>query len=77
MKRDRSQIERKMCVKKKKCVKRYVLGVSLVHKAELKRILAGYLVKTFIKGRRRQPVRLINKGRKYLIFSGLGIRPLY
>ena len=59
------------------CVKRYVLGISLVHKTELKRILAEYLVKTFIKGRRRQPIKLSNKSKKYLIFSGLGIRPLY
>ena len=64
-----------MC--KKKCVKRYILGISLIYKAKLKRILAGYPVKTFIKGRRRQPVRLSNKGRKYLTFSGLGVRPLY
>ena len=62
---------------RKICVKRYVLGVSLVHKAELKRILAGYLVKTFIKGGRRQPVRLSNKGKKYLISSSLDIGPLY
>ena len=66
-----------MCVKKKICVKRYVLGISLVYKTKLKRMLAGYLVETFIKGGRRQPIRLSNKGRKYLIFSGLGIRPLY
>ena len=58
-------------------IKRYVLGVSFMHKAELKRILAGYPVETFIKGRRRQPVRLNNKGEKYLISSGLGIGPLY
>ena len=67
-----------MCVKKKKlCVKRCVLGISLVHKTELKKILAGYLVETFIKGKRRQPVKLSNKSGKYLISSGLGIRPLY
>ena len=65
-----------MC-KKKKCIKRCVLGVSLVRKAELKRMLAGYPVETFIKGRRRQPVRLSNKGKKYLMSSGLGVRPLY
>ena len=59
------------------CVKRYVLGISLIHKAKLKRILIGYLVKTFIKGKRYQPVRLSNKSGKHLIFSGLGIRPLY
>ena len=58
-------------------IKRCVLGVSLVYKAELKRILAGYLVKTFIKGERRQPVKLSNKSRKYLMFSSLGVRPLY
>ena len=64
-----------MC--KKKCVKRCVLGISLIYKAKLKRILAGYLVKTSIKGERRRPIRLSNKGGKYLISSGLGIRPLY
>ena len=58
-------------------IKRCVLGISLVHKAELKRMLAGYLVKTFIKGGRRQPVKLSNKSRKYLMFSSLGVRPLY
>ena len=64
-----------MC--KKKCVKRYVLGISLMRKAKLKRVLAGYLVKTFIKNRRRQPIKLSNKNRKYLISSGLSIKPLY
>ena len=59
------------------CVKRYILGISLAYKAELKRILMGYLVETSIKGRRHQPVRLSNKGRKYLMSSGLGIGPLY
>ena len=59
------------------CVKRYILGISLTHKAKLKRILVGYLVKTFIKSGRHQPVRLNNKNKKYLIFSSLGIRPLY
>ena len=34
-------------------IKRYVLGISLIYKAELKRMLIGYLVKTFIKGERR------------------------
>ena len=63
-----------MC--KKKCVKRYILGISLIHKTELKRILVGYLVKTFIKGGRCQPVKLNNKGRKYLISSSLGVGPL-
>ena len=59
------------------CIKRYILGISLMHKAELKRILVEYLVKTSIKGKKHQPVKLSNKGRKYLIFSGLGIKPLY
>ena len=62
---------------KKKYIKRYILGVSLIYKAKLKKILIGYLIKTFIKGKRCQPVRLSNKGKKYLIFSSLGIRPLY
>ena len=35
------------------CVERYVLGISLIREAKLKRILAGYLVKTFVKGERR------------------------
>ena len=61
---------------KKKYIKRYVLGISLIHKAKLKRMLIGYLIKTFIKGGRRQPVKLNNKGGKYLIFSSLSIRPL-
>ena len=59
------------------CVKRYILGISLIYKAKLKKILVGYLVKTFIKGKRRQSVKLNNKGRKYLISSSLGIKPLY
>ena len=59
------------------CVKRYILGISLAHKAKLKRMLAGYLVKTFIKGGRRQPIRLSNKSGKYLTSSSLGVRPLY
>ena len=58
-------------------IKRCVLGISLAHKAKLKRILVGYLVKTSIKGRRHQPIRLSNKGKKYLMSSGLGIGPLY
>ena len=33
-------------------IERYVLGINLIHKAKLKRMLAGYLVKTFIKGGR-------------------------
>ena len=59
------------------CVKRYVLGVSLIYKTKLKRMLVGYLVKTFIKNRRCQPIRLSNKNGKYLIFSNIGIRPPY
>ena len=58
-------------------IKRCVLGVSLIYKAELKRKLIGYLVKTFVKGRRHQPIRLSNKGKKYLISSGLDIKPPY
>ena len=64
-----------MC--KKKYIKRCVLDISLVYKAELKRILIGYLVKISIKDGRHQPIRSSNKGRKYLIFNGLGIGPLY
>ena len=30
------------------CVERCVLGISLIYKAELKRMLIGYLVKTSI-----------------------------
>ena len=48
-----------------------------MHKAKLKRILIGYLVETFIKGKRRQPVKLSNKNGKYLMSSSLGVRPLY
>ena len=59
------------------CVERYVLGISLIYKAELKRILVEYLVKTSIKGRRHQPVKLSNKNGKHLISSSLGIRPFY
>ena len=58
-------------------VERYILGISLTRKAELKRILVEYLVKTSIKGGRHQPVRLSNKSKKYLIFSGLGVKSLY
>ena len=58
-------------------IKRCILGISLAYKAEFKKILIGYLVKTFIKGGGYQPVRLSNKSGKHLIFSGLGIRPLY
>ena len=59
------------------CVERYILGISLIYKAKLKRMLAGYLVKTSVKGGRRWPIRLSNKGGKYLTSSGLGVRPLY
>ena len=48
-----------------------------MHKAKLKKKLIGYLVKPFIKGGRRQPIKLSNKGKKYLMSSGLDIRPLY
>ena len=58
-------------------MERYILGISLIYKAELKKMLIGYLVETSIKGRRHQPIKLSNKGRKYLISSSLGIRPLY
>ena len=59
------------------CVKRYILGISLTHKAKLKRMLVGYPVKIFVKGKRRQPIRLSNKSKKYLIFSSLGVRLFY
>ena len=59
------------------CIKRYILGISLAHKAKLKRILIGYPVETFIKGRRHQPVKLSNKSRKYLISNNLGVGPFY
>ena len=62
---------------KKLCVKRYILGISLMHKAKLKKILAGYPVETFIKGGRHQPIKLSNKSGKYLTFSSLSIGPLY
>ena len=58
-------------------VKRYILGISFIYKAELKKMLVGYLVKNFIKGKRRQLVRLSNKNRKYLTSSGLGFGPPY
>ena len=57
-------------------IERCVLGISLIRKAKLKRILAGYLVKTSVKGGRCWPIRLSNKDGKYLISSGLGVRPL-
>jgi hypothetical protein len=53
------------------------LGISLTYKAELKRTLVGRLVKTSVKGGRRWPIRLSNKGRKRLTSSGLGVRPPY
>ena len=59
------------------CIKRYILGISLAHKAKLKRILMGYLIKTSIKGGRHQPIKLSNKGKKYLTSNGLGVKPLY
>ena len=58
-------------------IKRYILDISLIYKTKLKKTLVGYPVKTFIRGGRRRPIRLNNKGRKYLISSGLGIKPLY
>ena len=58
-------------------IERCVLGISLIYKTKLKKILAGYPVGTFVRGGRRQPIRLSNKGGKYLIFSSLGVRPLY
>ena len=61
---------------KKMCVERCVLGVSLTREAEWKRMLVGYLVETSVKGGRRRPVRLSNKGGKYLMSSGLGVGPL-
>ena len=48
-----------------------------MHKAKLKKILVEYLVKTSIKGERHQPVKLSNKGGKYLMSNSLGIKPLY
>ena len=59
------------------CVKRYILGINLTRKTKLKRMLVKYPVKTSIKGKRHQPIKLSNKGRKYLISNGLSIRPLY
>ena len=59
------------------CIKRCVLGVSLAREAELKRMLAGYPVETFIKCERHQPIKLSNKGRKYLTSYSLGVRPFY
>ena len=59
------------------CIKRYILGISLIYKAKLKRTLVGYPVGTFIRGKKRWPIRLNNKSKKYLIFSGLGVRSFY
>jgi hypothetical protein len=59
------------------CVKRYILGVSFTREAELRRTLVGCLVEIFIKSGRRWPIRLSNKGEKYLTSSGLGIGPPY
>ena len=39
-------------MERKICVERYILGISLTRKAELKRILVGYLVKISVKGGR-------------------------
>ena len=58
-------------------IKRCILGVSFIYKAELKKRLIGHLVKTFIKGRRSWPIKLSNKSKKRLMSSGLGIKPLY
>ena len=58
-------------------IKRYILGISLAHKAELEKTLAGYPVKTSIKGGRRQPIKLNNKGGKHLTSNSLGIGLLY
>ena len=68
---NRSQIGRKIYIE------RYILGISLTHKTQLKRTLVKYLVEIFIKGARHQPIKLNNKGKKYLISSSLGIRPPY
>jgi len=57
------------------CIERCVLGVSFIREAKLKRTLAGYLVKTSVKGGRRWPIRLSNKGGKYLTSSGLSVGP--
>ena len=54
-------------------IKRCVLDISLIREAELKRILIGYLIEIFIKGRRRRPIRLSNKGGKYLTSNSLGV----
>ena len=59
------------------CVERYILGISPIYKAKLRRTLAGCLVKTSVKVRRRWPIRLSNKGGRRLTTSGLGIGPPY
>ena len=59
------------------CVEKYILGISLIHKVKLKRTLVKYPVKIFIRGKKRRPIRLNNKGGKYLISSSLGVGPLY
>ena len=55
------------------CVKKYILSISLTHKAELKRTLIRYPVGTSIRGRRRRPIRLNNKGEKHLISNSLAL----
>ena len=59
------------------CIKKYILDISLTRVTELKRILVKYLVKIFIKGGRHQPIKLSNKGGKYLISNSLGVKPFY
>ena len=54
-------------------IERYILGISLIRETKLKKTLVKYLVKTFIKGKRHRPIRLSNKGKKYLISNGLGV----
>ena len=58
-------------------IKRYILGISLTHKAKLEKTLVGYLIETSIKGGRRQPVKLNNKSGKYLISNSLGVGLFY
>ena len=58
-------------------IERYILGISFIYKTKLKKMLARYLIKTSIKGKRCWPIRLSNKGKKYLISSSLGVGPLY
>ena len=40
-------------------------------------MLVGYLVKISIKGGKRRPIKLSNKGGKHLITSGLGVKLSY